>query len=140
MFFFSSRRRHTRCALVTGVQTCALPIWSRTCSEKQPATGTRRGWGPGSAATAATSLLVPSAQHFQDQQAHADTSVAEQRVEAVEGEVDEPEPEDVHHDATELHSPAHEHGRSRSEGGAEQHEHRCAGITTAGRGDGKSGG
>src|SRR3546814_5785538 len=27
-FFFSSRRRHTRCALVTGVQTCALPILS----------------------------------------------------------------------------------------------------------------
>src|SRR3546814_1710183 len=25
-FFFSSRRRHTRCSLVTGVQTCALPI------------------------------------------------------------------------------------------------------------------
>src|SRR3546814_3971711 len=25
-FFLSSRRRHTRCALVTGVQTCALPI------------------------------------------------------------------------------------------------------------------
>src|SRR3546814_3784489 len=25
-FFFSSRRRHTRCASVTGVQTCALPI------------------------------------------------------------------------------------------------------------------
>src|SRR3546814_5573274 len=32
LFFFSSRRRHTRCALVTGVQTCALPIsfgWPR---------------------------------------------------------------------------------------------------------------
>src|SRR3546814_8130406 len=29
MFFFSSRRRHTRCALVTGVQTCALPICLR---------------------------------------------------------------------------------------------------------------
>src|SRR3546814_5403133 len=28
-FFFSSRRRHTRCALVTGVQTCALPIFGR---------------------------------------------------------------------------------------------------------------
>src|SRR3546814_6555714 len=28
VFFFSSRRRHTRCALVTGVQTCALPITS----------------------------------------------------------------------------------------------------------------
>src|SRR3546814_10760639 len=27
LFFFASRRRHTRCALVTGVQTCALPIW-----------------------------------------------------------------------------------------------------------------
>src|SRR3546814_9761235 len=26
-FCFSSRRRHTRCALVTGVQTCALPIY-----------------------------------------------------------------------------------------------------------------
>src|SRR3546814_7446938 len=28
IFFFSSRRRHTRCALVTGVQTCALPIFT----------------------------------------------------------------------------------------------------------------
>src|SRR3546814_14273910 len=27
IFVFSSRRRHTRCALVTGVQTCALPIY-----------------------------------------------------------------------------------------------------------------
>src|SRR3546814_1080256 len=30
LFFFASRRRHTRCALVTGVQTCALPILSRS--------------------------------------------------------------------------------------------------------------
>src|SRR3546814_1964312 len=29
VFFFSSRRRHTSCALVTGVQTCALPISPR---------------------------------------------------------------------------------------------------------------
>src|SRR3546814_20580413 len=37
-FFFSSRRRHTRCALVTGVQTCALPICSRlTPAPKVPA-------------------------------------------------------------------------------------------------------
>src|SRR3546814_9565535 len=28
LFLFSSRRRHTRCALVTGVQTCALPIYT----------------------------------------------------------------------------------------------------------------
>src|SRR3546814_6679135 len=34
VFFFSSRRRHTRCALVTGVQTCALPI-SRASSESE---------------------------------------------------------------------------------------------------------
>src|SRR3546814_10269906 len=27
LFFFASRRRHTRCALLTGVQTCALPIY-----------------------------------------------------------------------------------------------------------------
>src|SRR3546814_3078073 len=34
LFFFSSRRRHTSCALVTGVQTCALPI-SQTPRLKQ---------------------------------------------------------------------------------------------------------
>src|SRR3546814_4226901 len=34
VFFFSSRRRHTRCALVTGVQTCALPIWCHTLRGK----------------------------------------------------------------------------------------------------------
>src|SRR3546814_7710001 len=32
VFFFSSRRRHTRCALVTGVQTCALPIYTASDS------------------------------------------------------------------------------------------------------------
>src|SRR3546814_9145430 len=39
-FFFSSRRRHTRCALVTGVQTCALPI-CRAAADHDP--GTARG-------------------------------------------------------------------------------------------------
>src|SRR3546814_9933813 len=33
-FFFSSRRRHTRCALVTGVQTCALPISTRAVPDQ----------------------------------------------------------------------------------------------------------
>src|SRR3546814_5135347 len=33
LFFFSSRRRHTRCALVTGVQTCALPIYQKMSLE-----------------------------------------------------------------------------------------------------------
>src|SRR3546814_907549 len=32
-FFFSSRRRHTRCALVTGVQTCALPIYGYSTTQ-----------------------------------------------------------------------------------------------------------
>src|SRR3546814_8201024 len=32
-FFFSSRRRHTRCALVNGVQTCALPISVAACGD-----------------------------------------------------------------------------------------------------------
>src|SRR3546814_17492232 len=35
MFFFSSRRRHTRCALVTGVQTCALPIFAHPTRQEQ---------------------------------------------------------------------------------------------------------
>src|SRR3546814_7741161 len=38
-FFFSSRRRHTRCALVTGVQTCALPIWSHPLMTRLPLAG-----------------------------------------------------------------------------------------------------
>src|SRR3546814_12084570 len=35
-FFFSSRRRHTRCALVTGVQTCALPISTSSTPHHRP--------------------------------------------------------------------------------------------------------
>src|SRR3546814_3706522 len=43
--FFSSRRRHTRCALVTGVQTCALPIW---CNRMLPVIeySNDRAWCP----------------------------------------------------------------------------------------------
>src|SRR3546814_1749398 len=46
-FFFSSRRRHTRCALVTGVQTCSLPISLRRAPLPQiPAAplSRRRSW------------------------------------------------------------------------------------------------
>src|SRR3546814_13211248 len=45
-FFFSSRRRHTSCALVTGVQTCALPI-SRSAAAGWPAAGrdAQSRWG-----------------------------------------------------------------------------------------------
>src|SRR3546814_6772282 len=42
-FFFSSRRRHTRCALVTGVQTCALPIYE-SGDVKEPNKIATRPW------------------------------------------------------------------------------------------------
>src|SRR3546814_10908259 len=47
VFFFSSRRRHTRCALVTGVQTCALPIFADGHHEIQlsPYVGHRQDTG-----------------------------------------------------------------------------------------------
>src|SRR3546814_3717078 len=45
-FFFSSRRRHTRCALVTGVQTCALPIFL-ACAVTEAQGGSRRESLPG---------------------------------------------------------------------------------------------
>src|SRR3546814_10819690 len=45
-FFFSSRRRHTRCALVTGVQTCALPICRLFHREGAGCRGTETGQGP----------------------------------------------------------------------------------------------
>src|SRR3546814_11387378 len=43
VFFFSSRRRHTRCALVTGVQTCALPIFKLWPSAEHPDAVEREG-------------------------------------------------------------------------------------------------
>src|SRR3546814_4488313 len=60
LFVFSSRRRHTRCALVTGVQTCALPICEfpptrpyTVTDEKlrEFATATRTSYDGGSAPT-----------------------------------------------------------------------------------------
>src|SRR3546814_7474061 len=45
MFFFSSRRRHTRCALVTGFQTCALPIYMLILSISER--GNRKPFGTG---------------------------------------------------------------------------------------------
>src|SRR3546814_19424230 len=45
LFFFSSRRRHTRCALVTGVQTCALPILGEKEIKDIPILGKLMAWG-----------------------------------------------------------------------------------------------
>src|SRR3546814_16603521 len=44
-FFFSIRRRHTRCALVTGVQTCALPIYPDSATSPLPDARRGRGFG-----------------------------------------------------------------------------------------------
>src|SRR3546814_5433767 len=59
--FLASRRRHTRCALVTGVQTCALPIcfpWSSggkaTATWPLPLTPSRPRCSPGNCVTAIT--------------------------------------------------------------------------------------
>src|SRR3546814_9690870 len=54
VFFFSSRRRHTRCALVTGVQTCALPI-----SRRSPSVSPRQedGRSYGAVATASSRMV-----------------------------------------------------------------------------------
>src|SRR3546814_695980 len=52
-FFFSSRRRHTRCALVTGVQTCALPIYKPTLDR-----GINGGWLLAVVATQSMAVLA----------------------------------------------------------------------------------
>src|SRR3546814_18795592 len=66
-FFFSSRRRHTRCALVTGVQTCALPIYSNDDGAKYHSTeasppkarsGFRAGLPPVTVCRPTASLIV----------------------------------------------------------------------------------
>src|SRR3546814_10143652 len=43
VFFFSSRRRHTSCALVTGVQTCALPIYFTDVLQDMASLSLQRG-------------------------------------------------------------------------------------------------
>src|SRR3546814_2073930 len=66
-FFFSSRRRHTRCALVTGVQTCALPICA--VSDKSCTSVRIASYGVGSGGLlwpigAVASVLRPSDRYF----------------------------------------------------------------------------
>src|SRR3546814_7512378 len=59
-FFFSSRRRHTRCALVTGVQTCALPILAELGATVCPVTiGNRKAFFRAQAAGQAVQEFEP---------------------------------------------------------------------------------
>src|SRR3546814_11045764 len=46
LFFFTSRSRHTRCALLSGVQTCALPICAVRIVPNMPFTSPLRPAGP----------------------------------------------------------------------------------------------
>src|SRR3546814_12910216 len=55
VFFFSSRRRHTRCALVTGVQTCALPILT-SCRVSKIVRPSRRSFGGEGSSSRQTAL------------------------------------------------------------------------------------
>src|SRR3546814_2915429 len=76
VFFFSSRRRHTRCALVTGVQTCALPIYRR---ERQLHVGHAHNEGIDRAAEIAGDQAEPDAEHHGEH--HGQETDAERRSE-----------------------------------------------------------
>src|SRR3546814_3815540 len=80
-FFFSSRRRHTRCALVTGVQTCALPIFESGRQRFQAV----QAEGAGTVAAAAAAAGVESLVHISAIGASADSASAYARSKA-EGE------------------------------------------------------
>src|SRR3546814_7303231 len=56
--FFSSRRRHTRCALVTGVQTCALPIWPVQIAFRGEAYTSRGAFGAAGGGAGATGAIA----------------------------------------------------------------------------------
>src|SRR3546814_8061162 len=58
-FVFSSRRRHTRCALVTGVQTCALPIYGGPAAADARRLRRRRRSPPRSPTSPTTSWPAP---------------------------------------------------------------------------------
>src|SRR3546814_1761277 len=71
-FFFSSRRRHTSCALVTGVQTCALPIYPRPRIAKRDR---QVGQGKGILALRIAKLVERTERQAQIGRAHVCTPV-----------------------------------------------------------------
>src|SRR3546814_1071367 len=69
--FFSSRRRHTRCALVTGVQTCALPICGTSSAAwMTSSSSSTRGVGTSADVDREERQDLPHPGHGQRQQDH----------------------------------------------------------------------
>src|SRR3546814_13563822 len=61
LFFFSCRRRHTRCSLVTGVQTCALPICLLPAGEIACySAGTKSRVPIGASSVSMTAIVTPA--------------------------------------------------------------------------------
>src|SRR3546814_5673668 len=74
--FFASRRRHTRCALVTGVQTCALPICDMGPVADRVEIGWRLArdcWGAGFASEAARGAAAWTFENLPDDEIRAIT-------------------------------------------------------------------
>src|SRR3546814_11287846 len=71
MFFFSSRRRHTRCALVTGVQTCLFQSYGSAGDHDRQATECQLqravDKGPGKPEQQLVQFRLVDAQHNLDQ-------------------------------------------------------------------------
>src|SRR3546814_15848767 len=73
VFFFSRRRRHTRCALVTGVQTCALPISTNSTSVGFMVDNNNSA--SADAGASASARLTAQAQAEAEAEAESDTTV-----------------------------------------------------------------
>src|SRR3546814_5702862 len=96
-FFFSSRSRHTRCALVTGVQTCALPIyWQSFWDLASPARGAREIralYGEAAAAAAADCAAAARADRRENDYRFWTAVLAQLGDDQVATAVEEPHPQ-----------------------------------------------
>src|SRR3546814_14335741 len=78
---FASRRRHTRCALVTGVQTCALPIFAAITKPGAAQQRPQRRFGVGSLAVSRGALAIDDRRIDQKRYAALHAEVAQRPVE-----------------------------------------------------------
>src|SRR3546814_11464981 len=85
-FFLSSRRRHTICALVTGVQTCALPIFPISSGLQSPETDPAGGHGPAIATSGRRDAFHRASGDFRALHCSADRRIAARSEERRVGE------------------------------------------------------